>query len=191
VTSPGNGGPGLPDKRLPDKRLLDKKSADKKKSKTPTKPLKIDWDGSKTVAVNAGEKLPQFARGFFEAGRALAVKNPSFAALHRFRLLTKRFRYTLELFSPCYGPGLGRRIEALRALQQNLGEISDCSATEELLRERDDLTAAERDRLIARLRKLAALRVARFQGFWRDEFEPPARERWWADYLTRFAAPRK
>ena len=124
-------------------------------------------------------------------GRTLTGKDPSFAALHRFRLLTKRFRYTLELFSPCYGPGIARRIEALRVLQQNLGEISDCSATEELLRKRDDLTASERDRLIGRLQGLAALRVARFQALWRDEFEPPARERWWTDYLTRFATPRR
>jgi hypothetical protein len=180
VTSPGNGGPGLRDKSL------------RVKSKSlPAKPVKIDWDASKTVAVNASEKLPRLARGFFEAGRPLAGKDPPFAALHRFRLLTKRFRYTLELFAPCYGPGLARRIEALRKLQQNLGEISDCSATEELLRERDDLTAGERDRLIGRLRRLAALRVAKFQALWRDEYDPPARERWWIDYLTRFASPRR
>ncbi len=168
MTSPGNGGHGLPGKSV-----------------------KVDWDASKTVAENASEELPRLARGFLEAGRALAEKDPSFDALHRFRLLTKRFRYTLELFSPCYGPGIARRIEALRALQQNLGEISDCSATENLVRKRDDLTAGERDRLIARLRKLATLRVAKFQTRWRDEFAPPARERWWIDYLTRFAVPRR
>src|SRR5579862_1131319 len=73
VTSPGNGGHGLPGKSV-----------------------KVDWDASKTVAENASEELPRLARGFLEAGHALAAKDPSFDALHRFRLLTKRFRYTLE-----------------------------------------------------------------------------------------------
>ena len=78
------------------------------------KPVKVHWEGSKSVAWNAREKLPELARGFFETGRALAASHPSLQALHRFRLLTKRFRYTLELFRPCYGPVLDRRIEALK-----------------------------------------------------------------------------
>ena len=44
------GGPGLPVKR---------------KSKTPGK---IHWEGRKTVAENAGEKLPELAHVFFAAG---------------------------------------------------------------------------------------------------------------------------
>src|SRR5436190_19829563 len=105
MTFLANGGPGL---------------AAKRKSKTPVKPVKIHWEGRKTVAENASSKLPELALGFFETGHKLAAENNSFKALHRFRLLTKRFRYTLELFVPCYGPGLARRIEALRMLQQYL-----------------------------------------------------------------------
>lgn len=163
----------------------------KPKSKPPYKLVKIRWDGSRTVAQNASEKLPELARGFFAAGRELAAREASLEALHNFRLLTKRFRYTLELFRPCYGPGLAARIEALRALQQDLGEISDCAATQELLLERDDLAPAQRDWLVGHLKLLAAVRIAKFRGHWQEDFGQASRERWWIDYLARFAGPRR
>jgi len=176
VTFPASGGRGLPPKP---------------KSKSQRKPGKIRWDASKPVAANASAKLPDLARNLFEAGSKLAVERPPLRALHRFRLLTKRFRYVLELFRPCYGPGLDRRIEALQTLQQRLGEISDCAATEELLRERPDLRRAERERLIRHLREIAETRVSHFQRHWQTEFAPPRLERWWTQYLTRFASPRR
>jgi CHAD domain-containing protein len=160
----------------------------KRKSK-PYKPVKIRWDISRSVAENASDKLPELARGFFEAGRKLAATDASFEALHRYRLLTKRFRYALELFRPCYGPGLAARIEALRILQQDLGEINDCAATRELLPKRDDLQPAQRDWLVGNLKMLAAVRVDKFRRRWRDQFSQPERERWWTNYLTRYAGP--
>jgi CHAD domain-containing protein len=163
----------------------------KRKSKTPVKALKIRWDLSRTVAENASEKLPELARGFFEAGRNLAAKEASLETLHHFRLLTKRFRYTLELFRPCYGPGLEHRIESLQTVQQDLGEINDCATTQELVRKRDDLGPAQRDWLAGNLKMLAAARIARFREHWRMEFGQSTRERWWTNYLTRFASPRR
>jgi CHAD domain-containing protein len=163
----------------------------KAKVKPPYKLVKIRWDVARRVAENASEKLPELALGFFEAGRELAAKDSSFDALHRFRLLTKRFRYALELFRPCYGPGLSARIEALQTLQQELGEINDCAATRELLLKRNDLQPAQRDWLVGNLKMLAEVRVAKFRRHWQDEFSQPARERWWTNYLTRFAGPRR
>ncbi len=163
----------------------------RQKSKSRRKPVKIHWDTSKTVAANASAKLPDLARSLFAVGSELAVDRPALHALHRFRLLTKRFRYVLELFRPCYGPGLERRIEALRTLQQSLGEISDCAATENLLRERPDLRRADRQRLIRHLREVAEARVSHFQRYWQTEFAPPTLERWWTQYLSRFAGARR
>ena len=163
----------------------------KRKSKPPAKAIKIRWDVSRTVAENASEKLPELARGFFEAGRELAAKEASFEALHHFRLLTKRFRYTLELFRPCYGPGLEHRIEALQTVQQHLGDINDCATTQELVLKRDDLGPAQRDWLAGHLKMLAAARIAKFREHWHAEFGQPTREQWWTNYLTRFAGPRR
>jgi CHAD domain-containing protein len=176
VTFLASGGPGLPPKQ---------------KSKSRRKPLKIHWDASKPVAANASAKLPDLARGLFAAGSELARDRPPMRALHRFRLLTKRFRYVLELFRPCYGPGLDRRIEALRTLQQHLGEISDCAATEELLRGRPDLRRVDRERLIRHLREVAETRVSHFQRHWQTKFAPPTLERWWTGYLARYAVAKR
>ncbi len=77
--------------------------------------------------------LPKMARKYFEAGRkAIEGKRPP-DELHGFRLKTKRFRYTLELFRPLYGPNLDRYLKALRELQGALGKVSDYQAIQRVL----------------------------------------------------------
>ena len=77
--------------------------------------------------------LPKMARKYFEAGRkAIEGKRPP-EELHGFRLETKRFRYTLELFRPLYGPNLDRYLKALRELQRALGKVSDYQAIQRVL----------------------------------------------------------
>ena len=147
----------------------------------------LRWDASKPVAGNARQKLPELARQFFAAGRAAATLDSSPKALHHFRLQTKRFRYILELFDDYYGPALERRIDALRDLQDLLGAINDCAATQDLLLNRDDLHASQRDRLLRNLKATAARRIAAFRRSWLKEFSNPAQERWWTEYLNRFA----
>ena len=171
MTSHENGGRGLISKR---------------KSKQAVKAGRIHWDRHKSVSENASEKLPELARQYFEAGRALGT-DPSFEALHRFRLFTKRFRYTLELFRPCYGPGLNIRIEALGLVQQYLGDINDCATTEALALARNDVPEAERAPLLRQVKELAGRRVAKFRQHWDRDYAPARREQWWTDYLSRFA----
>src|SRR5690348_1049552 len=93
----------------------------------------IVWDASKSAEKNASEQLPLLAQEYFLAGRALFQGEPASGVLHRFRLETKRLRYTLELFRSCYGPGLDRRLDALRNIQDFLGELNDCAATQKLV----------------------------------------------------------
>ncbi len=64
----------------------------------------------KTLQENARRLLPKLAEDYFESGRQAASKKKSPKALHRFRIETKRFRYSLELFRPIYGPSLDRRL---------------------------------------------------------------------------------
>src|SRR5262249_47694959 len=132
MTSQANGGRGSPPNKA---------------ANTSPKPLKLHWEGSRSAAENAKEKLPELAREFFAAGRELAPGARSFESLHRFRLLTKRFRYALELFRPWYGPGLGDRVEALRKLQTHLGDINDCAAAEELVTQSGSLSKLKKERL--------------------------------------------
>jgi CHAD domain-containing protein len=86
-----------------------------------------------SAAQNARLVLPKMARKYFEAGRKAIVGKRPPEELHGFRLKTKRFRYTLELFRPLYGPNLDRYLKALRELQSALGKVSDYQAIQRVL----------------------------------------------------------
>lgn len=88
---------------------------------------------SESAAENARTVLPKMARKYFEAGREAIAGKRLPEELHGFRLKTKRFRYTLELFRPLYGPNLDRYLKALRELQGALGKVSDYQAIERVL----------------------------------------------------------
>ena len=45
--------------------------------------------------------------------------------LHRMRIAAKRLRYALELFEPCWGPGISIFAKKIAALQSSLGELHD------------------------------------------------------------------
>jgi CHAD domain-containing protein len=45
--------------------------------------------------------------------------------LHKMRIAAKRLRYALELFEPCWGPGISMFAKKVAALQTSLGELHD------------------------------------------------------------------
>lgn len=90
-------------------------------------------DPSHTAAQNARILLPKMARRYFEAGRKAIHHKTAPEKLHAFRLETKRFRYTLELFRPFYGSTFERYLNELRALQSALGKVSDYQAIQRVL----------------------------------------------------------
>src|ERR1043165_7349357 len=96
----------------------------------------IDWVEKIGPAANARRQLPQLVTSYFAFVREQLAGDPSPAKLHRLRLKSKRLRYTLELFRPCYGAGLETRIGELRRLQQLLGEMNDSAATAGLIKDR-------------------------------------------------------
>jgi len=70
------------------------------------KGYKFKWDETATAARNARSELPMASQRYFRAGRETLGSETTPAELHAFRLRTKRFRYSLELFRPIYGPTL-------------------------------------------------------------------------------------
>jgi CHAD domain-containing protein len=144
------------------------------------KPRQTLWNVSNSVSENVSLELPMLTRAYFRAGRAIFRIVPAPRALHRFRLDTKRFRYTLELFAPCYGPGLEKRLSRLRKIQDFLGEINDCVATRDLIGRR----SARASSFLARR---TAAKAGAARKFWEQVFDADGQERWWADYLARFA----
>jgi CHAD domain-containing protein len=98
-------------------------------------------------------ELPRMEREWIEAGDK-AAKSESYATMHRFRILSKRYRYTLEMF-----PGTGPRVEKLRELQDHLGGINDCVATRRLIRGHAPAKRA--------LGEFLKVRERAFRAFWK------------------------
>jgi CHAD domain-containing protein len=145
------------------------------------------WDERTGAAANAHRELPLLAASFFAQVRALLAEDPSPAELHRLRLFTKRLRYTLELFRPCYGPALETRLAALRRIQQSLGEVNDSAAAGQLLSQAMSAASPQRARILRYLEGRAALKAQEFRKDWAEVFDAPGQERWWTTYLARHA----
>ena len=152
---------------------------------------RFHWSERSGPAVNARRRLPSLVAAYFATGRDLLARDPSPVELHRLRLVTKQLRYTLELFVPCYGPGLRTRIAELRRVQQLLGEMNDSTATGKLLGK-----TASRGPQQVKIQRYLQARTARkaraFRKQWTEVFDAPGRERWWTGYLARAAhAPKR
>jgi len=146
---------------------------------------RIDWDDSATAGQNARMKLPALVENYFQIGRKVAAPGSKEAALHQFRLTTKRLRYTLEFFRFCYGPGLEKRLAVLREVQSCLGEISDCAVTRELAAGMLRARWAEGQRADRFLRGRARRKTAQFRQYWREVVDVPGEERRWQNYLAK------
>jgi CHAD domain-containing protein len=120
----------------------------------PRSPNGATWFPDQTAAASSARVLPVMAAELFRAGAA-AVASGESDKLHRFRLLGKRFRYSLELFSDVDGATL----EQMKALQDGLGAINDCAAAIPYAEGHPDAQQ--------RLQVLLAHRRAEFLDFWK------------------------
>ena len=145
------------------------------------------WDASRTAAENASAVLPALTERLFDRGRKAVESVDSMDALHGFRLRVKRYRYTLELFRPCYGPGLEKRLKGLKQLQDRLGMIHDCASAESLAERHDPATWPGEPEFLqflsARMEELAR----EFRSFWRENFDAPGELQTWTRYFRHYA----
>jgi CHAD domain-containing protein len=150
---------------------------------------KVRWDSALDAAANAKVVLPAMAADLFAAGREAAEPSSKVRRLHDFRLLTKRFRYTLEIFCPLYGPAMDDRLDRLRKLQQYLGKVSDCDATAKLLKAMagKGKKKGQLKMVLAYIRGEERIRAANFQRYWVEVFDAPGQEERWVRYLRDYA----
>lgn len=135
------------------------------------------------IQSTAARILPEMAAEFFNHGNRAAEAKASARKLHQFRLAAKRFRYTLELLEPLYGPGLDARLKPVRAVQTLLGDVNDCRTA------RDLIAAWEGGREFdARLRKRQRRKTTEFAALWNETLAGPKQERQWLQYLRRIDA---
>ena len=139
----------------------------------------IVWGPRTAPAMNARRQLPRLVAGYFAEARTLLQDVSQPAGLHRLRLISKRLRYTLELFRPCYTPALEERIDALKRVQDLLGEINDAVVTARLI---EDMPGSVRVRRC--LEDLTARKAEEFRAEWSSRFDAPGCESWWIDFLA-------
>ena len=141
----------------------------------------------KTASQNASRLLPRLAERVFRAGDKSLADDLNAEDAHNFRILVKRFRYTLEYFRPCYGDGLDVYLGRLKALQQALGELHDCYATRRLLL--DVLKMGDpptrHKKLFAALNRREEDLMERFRAAWRHVWENLAVRRKFLRYLAK------
>lgn len=141
------------------------------------------WDEAASAEDNARQRLPGLAEAYFAEGRELAAGQPAAPELHAFRMKTKRFRYTLEMFRPVYGESLEDYLGALRKVQTSLGDINDCAAARTRLDGLMAPTSPQHRRVDRFLDDRQAALTADFLKFWREEFDAEGEEARWRAFL--------
>jgi CHAD domain-containing protein len=141
------------------------------------------WKLPLDVNANVRRTLPKIARAYFKTGDHMFSKDRDWDELHDFRIETKRFRYTLELFSSHYGPGFKDRLEELKQLQDFLGSANDFIVAAGLLK-----TVDGTDALRAELHDKAGAKLKRARSWWRANMGTDAAQQRWVSYLQRPAA---
>jgi CHAD domain-containing protein len=139
----------------------------------------IEWNPRAASAANARRCLPPLAKAYFVEARSLLAEAEEPAQLHRLRLISKRLRYTLELFRPCYGPGLELRMASLKRVQDLLGDINDAVISAGLIE-----YLPRSVRMKRYLLEQAARKAMEFRAEWQGRFDAPGQEAWWTGYLA-------
>jgi len=143
------------------------------------KPPEIVWNPRLSPGANARQRLPELAAAYFAEARTLLAEAEEPAKLHRLRLISKRLRYTLELFRPVYGPGLTEFLRSLKALQDILGDLNDAVVAGGLIAGIPSSTRMQRY-----LQNLTAGKAVAFRDEWHSRFDAPGREAYWITFLS-------
>ena len=140
--------------------------------------MSIQWHDGRTLAENLSRQLPRQARRYFAQGKKALSEDRSWEEMHEFRLISKRFRYTLELFRDVYGPSIESFIEDLKGLQTHLGDVNDAITARDLLKNVPDSEAARKH-----LARRADKKRDELRAYWSERFAAAGADQLWIDYL--------
>jgi len=130
---------------------------------------------------NATRTLRGLAKAFLDSGEEAASVGASPAKMHEFRLAAKRFRYSLELFAPLYGPPVHGWLEQIKTVQTLLGAINDCETV------RSMVAAYEGgEKVVSALKKRQQKHTAQFRRRWAEMFSQPSTMQNWMAALNHF-----
>lgn len=136
---------------------------------------------SKTpIGTTARRLLPRMAQEYFERGSEANKPKASPRELHEFRIASKKFRYTLELFTSLYGPLLNASLEKIRRTQGLLGDVNDCETVRKMLSQ-----FKCGGRLTSWLKRRERRLIDEFQRYWTETFGADGEIRSWSAFLSR------
>ncbi len=139
--------------------------------------------GGPTAASYAAALLPRMANEFFEAGHEAAAPAATIESLHAFRILGKRFRYTLEIFAPCYDDCLQDTLQLMRGVQDILGMINDCETAAGILAKA--VSRNQREHAQTLLDQRQAALIENFRRHWNETFAAENECRTWMQMLAK------
>lgn len=124
--------------------------------------------------------LPRLAQRFFETGHAASSEH-SGEKLHEFRIRAKKFRYTLELFLPLYGPKAEEWTREIKSVQTILGAMNDYRS---VLAMAADFGCGRK--LKASLKRSERRKIRQFREEWTEHFSHASAQEW----IRMLRAPR-
>ena len=128
-------------------------------------------DAAKTaIAIDetARQILPGMLKRFIKSGNAAANEKAGAEELHAFRIASKKFRYSLEIFAPLYGPQCQNSLTKLKQIQDLLGENNDWATVERMVSR-----VKGTETLAAWLQIKQRKTTEEFCRYWRAEFGTP------------------
>jgi CHAD domain-containing protein len=78
------------------------------------------------IPPTAQRIVKKMAARFLALGKKAASQETSVREVHRFRIASKKFRYTLELVEPFQGARAAPWLDRVKAVQSVLGDVNDC-----------------------------------------------------------------
>jgi CHAD domain-containing protein len=134
------------------------------------------------IDVTASRILPDIAARHYERGERAAEAETSARKLHRFRIATKKFRYTLDLFAPLYGESVDALAGELKHIQTLLGDLNDYATVRSMLR---SMTAEnpDGDQIGQDIAKKRREKAEEFREYWAKTFTPAKAVQWRSDLL--------
>ena len=133
------------------------------------------------IESTAHHVLYKMTKEFFHTGNRAAEESASPRELHEFRIIAKQFRYTLELFLPICGRRATMRLNQIKAIQANLGDVNDCETVRLMLADWGGSPRLER-----LLKKREQKNTEEFRRQWTDAFADPENLHEWLRDLQRF-----
>lgn len=133
----------------------------------------------------AMQMLPPIAGKHFKRGEKAARVKTSPHELHRFRIATKKFRYTLDLFAPLYGDSVASLTDGLKNIQTLLGDINDYETVNRMISQvtppdppPDGAASLIAAGIVATIEKMQREKAEEFRVQWGQTFTAVNVRRW-------------